>query len=255
MSHAGARANELGRTMRTRGQAAAIAWGCWPRRSLPALRRRPSNSWPKFPGSAYGSQGDATDREFIKEWEATPPKGYPTLSPANLAAMKAAIKRYTEIVAGGGWQPIPEVQLQSGMSHPAVALLRQRLILSGDLREAGGSQSFDFYVEKAVKRYQASNGLAPTGIVDKRTIVALNVPAAARLKQLKINLERLNGAAKSPRSTSSSTSPPRRSRSSRATASSRATPASSASPTGRRRSSTRRSTSSTSTRCGTCRRR
>ena len=95
------------------------------------------NSWPKFPGSAYGSQDDASDRDFIKEWEATPPKGYPTLSPTNLAATKAAIKRYTEIVAAGGWQPLPEVQLQSGMSHPAVALLRERLLLSGDLKEGG----------------------------------------------------------------------------------------------------------------------
>ena len=42
-----------------------------------------------------------------------------------------------------------------------------------------------------MKRYQASNGLAPTGIVDKRTIAALNIPAASRLKQLKANLARL----------------------------------------------------------------
>jgi L,D-transpeptidase YcbB len=156
------------------------------------------SSWPRFPGASYGSQSEPTDREFIKEWEAAPPKGYPTLSPANLSAMKAAIKRYTEIVAAGGWQPLPDdVQLQSGAQHPAVALLRQRLILSGDLRESGNSQSFDFYVDKAVKRYQASNGLAPTGIVDKRTIAALNVPAAARLKQLKSNLERLSQSSQS----------------------------------------------------------
>jgi murein L,D-transpeptidase YcbB/YkuD len=156
------------------------------------------NSWPRFPGSAYGSQSEPTDREFIKEWEATPPKGYPTLSPANLAAMKVAIKRYTDIVAAGGWRALPDdIQLQSGASHPAVALLRQRLLLSGDLREGGDLQSFDFYVDKAVKRYQASNGLAPTGVVDKRTIAALNISAAARLKQLKSNLERLSQSAKS----------------------------------------------------------
>jgi murein L,D-transpeptidase YcbB/YkuD len=84
------------------------------------------------------------------------------------------------------------VQLQSGTNHPAVAVLRERLIMSGDLKEdSGTSPSFDFYVEKAVKRFQASNGLAPTGIVDKRTIVALNVPAESRLKRLKTNLARL----------------------------------------------------------------
>ena len=91
----------------------------------------------KFPGSAYASQSDPADRAFVKEWEATPPKGYPTLSPANVAATKAAIKRYSEIVAAGGWRPLPDVELQSGMSHPAVALLRERLLLSGDLSGAG----------------------------------------------------------------------------------------------------------------------
>ena len=149
------------------------------------------SGWPRFPGSAYASQSDPADRAFIKEWEATPPKGYPTLSPANVTATKAAVRRYTDIAAAGGWQPLPDVQLQQGMSHPAVALLRERLLMSGDLREQGGGTSFDFYVDKAVKRYQASNGLAPTGIVDKRTIAALNIPAASRLKQLKANLARL----------------------------------------------------------------
>jgi L,D-transpeptidase YcbB len=147
--------------------------------------------WPRFPGSAYASQSDPADRSFIKEWEATPPKGYPTLSPTNVAAMKTGIRRYTDIVAAGGWQPLPEIELRQGLSHSAVALLRQRLILSGDLREQGASSSFDFYVDKAVKRYQASNGLAPTGILDKRTIAALNIPAESRLKQLKANLTRL----------------------------------------------------------------
>src|SRR5882724_7842527 len=154
------------------------------------------SGWPKFPGSAYASQSDPTDKAFIKEWEATPPKGYPTLSPANVAATKVAIRRYTDIVAAGGWRPLPEVQLQQGMSHPAVALLRERLLQSGDLREQSGSTSFDFYVDKAVKRYQASNGLAPTGIVDKRTVAALNIPAASRLKQLKANQARLAEHAK-----------------------------------------------------------
>jgi murein L,D-transpeptidase YcbB/YkuD len=77
-----------------------------------------------------------------------------------------------------------------------VALLRERLFLSGDLREPTRSTDFDFYVDKAVKRYQASNGLAPTGIVDKRTLAALNVPAEVRLKQLKTNLARLTELSK-----------------------------------------------------------
>jgi murein L,D-transpeptidase YcbB/YkuD len=157
------------------------------------------DSWLKFPGSSYAAHGDPTDRNFVKEWEAAPPKGYPTLSPANVPAMKAAIARYAGVAGVGGWQPVPEVQLRQGVVDPAVAVLRRRLLLSGDLKEAGGNPNeFDYYVDKAVKRYQAANGLAPTGVVDRRTIAALNIPAAARLKQLKLNLERLTQAAKSP---------------------------------------------------------
>jgi L,D-transpeptidase YcbB len=59
------------------------------------------------------------------------------------------------------------------------------------------SQNFDYGLEKAVKRFQASNGLSPTGVVDKRTIAALNVPAAVRLRQLKVNLQRLTELARS----------------------------------------------------------
>src|SRR5581483_11769475 len=190
-------AGKAGRTMsaRTGTEAVVVAALAGLLGATPAAATD-ENSWLKFPGSAYASQSDPSDRTFIREWEATPPKGYPTLSPANLPATKAAIRRYTEIVAAGGWRPVPEVQLQAGMSHPAVALLRERLFLSGDLREPTRSTDFDFYVDKAVKRYQASNGLAPTGIVDKRTLAALNVPAEVRLKQLKTNLARLTELSK-----------------------------------------------------------
>jgi murein L,D-transpeptidase YcbB/YkuD len=133
------------------------------------------------------------DHSFARQWEANPPKGFPTLSPENIAALKEAIKRYTDIVAKGGWQSIPDVQLQPGASGSAVALLRQRLALSGDLREGDDYDSsfYDGALERAVRRFQASNGLTPTGILDKRTVAALNVSAAARLRQLKTNLGRL----------------------------------------------------------------
>ncbi len=148
-------------------------------------------SWPRFPGSAYAAESDPSDRAFAREWEATPPRGYPTLSPSNLAPTRAAIRRYGEIAAAGGWEALPDVALRRGATHAAVLLLRKRLLLSGDLEQPGNGQNFDYYVEKAVRRYQASNGLAPTGVLDRHTILALNVPATERLQQLKINLQRL----------------------------------------------------------------
>ncbi len=144
--------------------------------------------------SAPSPSQQTFDQSFAREWESNPPKGFPTLSRENLNAMKDAIKRYADIVERGGWKTIPDGQLQPGSSGAAVALLRERLMLSGDLRATDdfGMGMFDGNLERAVRRFQASNGLTPTGIVDKRTIAALNVPAAARLRQLRTNLARLN---------------------------------------------------------------
>lgn len=149
-------------------------------------------------GSRTYASNDLSDRELIKEWEANPEKGFATLSPSNVIPMKAAIIRYTAIVAKGGWRTLPDMKLQPGVNHAAVAILRERLTMSGELKDGGSSESFDYSVEKAVRRFQAANGLAPTGIADKITIAAMNVPAEARLKQLKTNFERLREYTKTP---------------------------------------------------------
>lgn len=145
----------------------------------------------------FGDNGNATwdqgfDRSFSRRWEQQPARGYPTISPNNLDHMRAAIKRYARIVEQGGWNKLPLVELRVGKSHKAVAALRQRLEAEGDLSaNSGYAQTFDYYVEKAVKAAQIRNGLAPTGVVNKATIMALNVPASARLRQLRTNLSRI----------------------------------------------------------------
>lgn len=138
------------------------------------------------------------NRSFIRHWEANPPRGYPTLARDNIGPTKDAIKRYAEIAKSGGWKKLPEFEkLEVGMTHKNVHALHDRLLKSGHLRTASTFPSyFDYTLEKAVRRYQASNGLTPTGIVDSRTRLALNVPAEVRLRQLRINLSRLRSKAK-----------------------------------------------------------
>ncbi len=148
-------------------------------------------------GGGPAASSSTYDRTFIREWQANPPKGYATFSKANLAPTKAAIARYGEIVAAGGFVAVPEIEMEPGLTHAAVGLLRQRLMASDDLKETSSYPTyFGTELETAVKRFQAANGLAPTGVADKRTIAALNVPAEVRLKQLKANLERLAGLVK-----------------------------------------------------------
>ncbi|MEZ5804765.1 MAG: L,D-transpeptidase family protein [Rhizobiaceae bacterium] len=117
----------------------------------------------------------------------------PIFSPHTVAYLEQAIAQYQNIVANGGWPTVPMVnKLKLGMSDPAVSELRKRLVISGDLsRTAGISNSFDTYVDAAVKRFQSRHGLPADGVLGKYTYAALNVSAPVRLGQLETNLVRL----------------------------------------------------------------
>jgi murein L,D-transpeptidase YcbB/YkuD len=117
----------------------------------------------------------------------------PTMSPQIIGALQLAIAQYSDIVARGGWPEVPATtKLRIGVSDPAVAVLRQRLTISGDLPPAAGvSDSFDSYVDAAVKRFQARHGVQADGIVGESTFSALNISAQVRLTQLSTNLTRL----------------------------------------------------------------
>jgi murein L,D-transpeptidase YcbB/YkuD len=183
------------------GAAAVVAAVVGAAAAGPAAAQYGDNSWMGVLGPGYGgiSTREPTEREFIRDWEMSPAKGFPTLSPANAGPMRVAIARYTAISARGGWRRLPDVKLQQGTTHPAVALLRERLSLSGELTDGGASDYFDYDLDQAVRRYQEVNGLAPTGTLDKGTVAAMNVPAASRLKQLRTNLARLGEIGKVPR--------------------------------------------------------
>jgi murein L,D-transpeptidase YcbB/YkuD len=139
-------------------------------------------------GASFSQGFDAASRT-IKMPRAT----MPTLSPATIGATEQAIARHEGIVAGGGWPMVPPVdRLRLGNRHPSVIVLRQRLAVSGDLEaDAGGGDIYDSYVEAAVRRFQARNGLTVDGVVRAQTFAALNIPAPVRLAQLAINLIRL----------------------------------------------------------------
>jgi murein L,D-transpeptidase YcbB/YkuD len=120
----------------------------------------------------------------------------PTLEPDTLAATARAAERYERIVAAGGW-PTDMAPLRPGARGPAVARLRERLAVEGDLdaAEAGGraAQVWDAGLTAAVKRFQARMGLRQTGLVAGATLKALDVPAGVRAAQLAASAERLAG--------------------------------------------------------------
>ncbi|AIQ93699.1 MULTISPECIES: L,D-transpeptidase family protein [Methylobacterium] len=117
----------------------------------------------------------------------------PILSPQTVTSTEQMVERYKDIVARGGWRQVSGADhLRVGSRGPAVAAIRQRLIVTGDLDPAaGGSGVYDSYVAAGVKRFQARHGLSQTGAMTMATQQAMNVPAEVRLRQLEINVVRL----------------------------------------------------------------
>ena len=112
--------------------------------------------------------------------------------------LRVALAGYRAIEAAGGWPQVPAgLPLQGGMQDARVETLRARLITEGDVApaEAVDAARFDDALDAAVHAFQRRHGLEADGVVARRTLEALNVGAAQRIDQIRVNLERLRWVA------------------------------------------------------------
>jgi murein L,D-transpeptidase YcbB/YkuD len=150
------------------------------------------------PLSLLGSAGDwGHDFDSASRTIAMPNSRYATLTSSTVQSLERAIGEYSQIVQRGGWRQVPAGErLRVGMQHRSVGALRERLIATGDLdRSAGVSDVFDSFVEAAVRRFQARNGISPDGVLRESTAAAMNVPTEVRLRQLETNIVRVRSMA------------------------------------------------------------
>ncbi len=116
----------------------------------------------------------------------------PTYDEGTAQRIREAALSYSDLAVRGGWPVIPaEAKFAIGAPGPHDDLLRQRLLITGDLAEDKASGPYDESVAEAIKRFQARHGLALTGTMTPRTLAALNVSVHKRIKQLEASLERL----------------------------------------------------------------
>lgn len=112
---------------------------------------------------------------------------------AGYRALVASLADYRELAAFGGWPAFPEgPTLRPGDRDDRVALLRERLRLSGDLTDQP-DEADPLYGEadvEAVRAFQGRHGLIADGAVGKQTRKALNVTVEQRIRQIELNLER-----------------------------------------------------------------
>ena len=120
----------------------------------------------------------------------------PTLSPQTFTETLRAADRYRTIVEAGGWPTLPVgTVLKPGDRSPAVLALRRRLAVTEDLDPSlSASPVFDDAVLAAVRRFQVRHGLPDAGLVARRTVEAMNVPAEVRQRQLSGSAGRLMGS-------------------------------------------------------------
>jgi murein L,D-transpeptidase YcbB/YkuD len=106
--------------------------------------------------------------------------------------LKSALARFRLAAEQGGWPEIgPGGVLQEGMEDPRVPLLRRRLAETGDfVGVVVDSPRFEPALAAALRSYQARRGLEPDGVFGPASRRALNVPAAALVDELRVNLER-----------------------------------------------------------------
>ncbi|WP_404345006.1 murein L,D-transpeptidase [Vreelandella venusta] len=124
------------------------------------------------------------------------------------AQLREALAHYRRLAEQGSVPYLAgrDESLRPGDSGDDVQTLRQRLTLWGEpnllaadssaypmigaLSASGDRRTFDREVERAVMRFQRRHQLQEDGVVGERTRLALNMPVAARVDQLRVNLER-----------------------------------------------------------------
>ena len=115
-------------------------------------------------------------------------------------ALKDQLGKYLTIAKNGGWPQVNAIKksLKKGTTYPDVAIIKKRLMVTGDLTGNDTSQVFNDTLVTAVKNFQARHGFSETGIINDSLIKEMNVPVTKRVEQLLMNMDRMRWLANEP---------------------------------------------------------
>jgi murein L,D-transpeptidase YcbB/YkuD len=153
-----------------------------------------SDFWSAIQGFG-GSTNEPRKRETVADTaNDLRPNKTPFRSEEMLNAIDAVYARYQKIATTGGWPIIPgNRMIRPADDDERVPALRRRLAAEGYLKRPSGydNYSYDSELEAAVKVFQETHGLRPSGRVDRPTLDELNIPVDSRVRQLALNAARL----------------------------------------------------------------
>ncbi|RTY96025.1 murein L,D-transpeptidase [Flavobacterium sp. GT3R68] len=108
--------------------------------------------------------------------------------------LKTVLQRYRELEKKGGWKTIVvDSKIKSykpGDSAKAIAQIRERLFITGDIRMDSKSAVYDKTLVAGVLKYKQRNGNIVNKTILPEHIQEMNVPIADRIKTIMINMER-----------------------------------------------------------------
>jgi murein L,D-transpeptidase YcbB/YkuD len=108
--------------------------------------------------------------------------------------LREVLKKYREIEQNGGWNPIvidPKFKaFRPGDTAKAILQIRERLFVTGEIKQNNQSRMFDRELLEAVKKYQMLNGSNPDSKISKDLISKMNIPVSERIKKIIVNMER-----------------------------------------------------------------
>ena len=119
------------------------------------------------------------------------------LTPGNpqYLSLRGTLAELRKQDARGGWPRVPKARLKRGERSAAASAVARRLAASGDFAgtprpDENARVAYDASLVEAVKRFQSRHGLAADGIVGGEVLAEMNVPIAARIAQVQLNMER-----------------------------------------------------------------
>ncbi|MEO6681836.1 MAG: L,D-transpeptidase family protein, partial [Ginsengibacter sp.] len=103
------------------------------------------------------------------------------------------LKHYLDLHKEKKWLVIDAdiKSLKMGKKFPAIAAMKQNLLLMGDLPEKDTTDIYNENLIEGIKRFQQRNGFTPDGKLTKNLISLLNTTPEERIKQLLINMNRM----------------------------------------------------------------
>ncbi|GAG38369.1 unnamed protein product, partial [marine sediment metagenome] len=98
-------------------------------------------------------------------------------------AIKKRLGEFLALRNRGGWAPVrPGNVLKVGMRNDRVRDVRARLVASGELASIDASpKAYDKTLAAAVRLFQTRHNLRPNGILNRGTVLAMNVPWRQRV--------------------------------------------------------------------------